>query len=112
MMRGQCRKDSRDFWMVHFLVVFDLGHCETLLDEACIILSGHEAVAVHHGLMEGDVGSHTHNAIFLECAAHPQNGLAARFAPYDQLGDHRVIKRCDRKTGINARVHTDAGAGR
>src|SRR6476469_9500280 len=84
---------------------------ETLLNETRIILSAHEAMRVHHGLMERDVRAHTHDAIFLQSAPHAQDGLGTRLSPHDQLCNHRIIKRRDFKTRIHSRIHAHPGAG-
>ena len=103
-------KDGGSF-IVGLLAFFYLFHGEAFFHKARIVLTAHEAMRIHHGLVEGDVGAHAHDAIFLQCAAHAQDGLGARFAPDDQLGDHRVVIRRDLETGIYARVHADARTG-
>ncbi len=82
VMSDQCGEHRRDFRMIRFVFISGSGIEKSFFDEARIILSAHEAMTVHHGLVERNVRPHADDAILFQCAAHPQNGLAARFAPH------------------------------
>src|SRR5688500_6557670 len=109
-MRHQCRQDSRRLGM-DVLALTGVVHREAFLDKARVVLPTHKTVRVHHGLMEGNVGSHTDDAVLLQRTPHPQDGLGTRFAPHDEFGNHRVIKSRDLKTWIDSSVYTYARTG-
>ena len=111
MMRHQRREHRRDFRVMRFAFIFRFRHREAFLDEARIVLSAHEAMTVHHGLVERDVRPHADDAIFFQRAAHSQNGLAARLAPDHQLGDHRIVEGRDLDPRIDAGIHPHARSG-
>ena len=53
-----------------FLALFHLFHRKTLLYKTRIVLASHEAMRVHHGLVEGDVCAYTYNPILLQRPTH------------------------------------------
>src|SRR5215213_2960904 len=81
-VRHQSRQDRGRLGMYMFALA-GIIHREAFLDEARIVLTAHETVGVHHGLVERNVRPHTNDAICLQCPAHAQDRLGTRLPPYD-----------------------------
>ncbi len=109
---GDQRGEDRGDLVLTFPARLGALEGEALLDEAGVELTAHEAVRVHQRLVEGDIGAHADDAVFLQRAAHAQDGLGARLAPHDQLGDQRVVVGRDLEAGVDAGIDAHARPGR
>ena len=111
LVRHQRGKDGRDVRKMRLPFLFGFRHRETFFHEARIVLPAHKAVGIHHGLVKGYIRANTDDAIFFQGAPHTQDGLPAGLAPHDELGNHRIVKRCDLKTDIYSRINPYTGTG-
>lgn len=61
--------------------LFAVVHRETLLDKLDIKLTTHEAMAIHHVLVERNIRFHAHDAIFFK-ARRIRSTASPRVLPY------------------------------
>src|SRR4051812_23745504 len=87
----------------------DLGQFGQMpVDEPGIELSGAKFEVTHQRLEECRVGVRPDHDGFAKCARKPLQRLRTIAAMCDHLGDHRIVIRRDRRTGIDPGVDADA----
>ena len=58
--------------------------------------------------MEGDIGLHADDAVFLKRPSHSEYGVRAGRRPHDQLGDHWVVVHRHLSAPVQAAVNANA----
>ena len=86
------------------------GHAleQKALDESRVVNATAEVGILHDGLLEWDRGLDAGDHVFAQCPRHAVDTRGAVGGSGDDLGDHGIVVRRDRVTGVGMRIDANA----